>query len=158
MHLANRAIRLVTGMVATAAIALTLGASAAGAAVAAPVGTTPHSTTAAVTTAKPQVPATPSGCNNGNLCEYNSGNGGNLCFQTNRSETWPGGCAAHNEGEYDRNGNAVYMFGYNQYGACTYLLYSGHYLLYNANDHFQNGAKNCTSLTLEHRLLSSQFT
>src|SRR5262249_54810072 len=53
----------------------------------------------------------PKGCNNGNLCEYNSGNGGNLCFQTNRSRLWPGGCAFHNEGEYNRNGNAVFLIG-----------------------------------------------
>src|SRR5215475_11397625 len=79
----------------------------------------------------------PSGCNNNNLCEYNSGNGGNLCFQTSQSSPgWPSACSYHNEGEYNRNGNAVYLFRSAFYGGCYYLLYSGHYLLYNAKDHF----------------------
>jgi hypothetical protein len=157
MHLANRAIKLVTVMAATAAIALTIGASTAGAAVAAPVGTTPHSTTAHAT-AKPkaqQIPAAPSGCNNGNLCEYNSGNGGNLCFQWSKSADWPGACAHQNEGEYNRNGNGVYLQGNPNGHYCTYLLYSGHYLLYNAKDHFQSSG--CTGYTLEHHLYSNLF-
>jgi hypothetical protein len=161
MHLANRAIRLVAVMAATAAIALTIGTSTAGAAVTAPAGTTPHSTTAhaaAVTTAKPQVPPpAPSGCNNGNLCEYNSGNGGNLCFQWSKSADWPGACAYHNEGEYNRNGNGVYLQGNVNGTYCEYLLYSGHYLLYNANDHFQGSNHTCTNATLEHKLYSNLF-
>jgi hypothetical protein len=145
-------------MAATAAIALTIGASTAGAAVAAPVGTTPHSTTAHAT-AKPkaQQPLAPSGCNSGNLCEYNSGNGGNLCFQWSKSADWPGACAYHNEGEYNRNGNAVYLQGNVSGTYCEYLLYSGHYLLYNANDHFQGSNRTCTNATLEHKLYSNLF-
>jgi len=161
MHLANRAIRLVTVMAATAAIALTIGTTTAGAAVAAP-RTTPHSTTAhpaAATTAKPkaqQIPAAPSGCNSNNFCDYSSGNGGNLCFQQSTSRAvWPIACADHNEGEYNRNGNAVYMYRNAYYSGCWYLLYSGHYLLYNANDHFQSGG--CTNITLEHKLYSHRF-
>jgi hypothetical protein len=50
---------------------------------------------------------------------------------------WPGGCAGHNEGEYNRNGNAADLIGYNQNGECDFVLYSGHYLLYNADDHFR---------------------
>jgi hypothetical protein len=164
MHLANRAMRLGAVMAAAAAIALTLGASTAGAAMAAPVSATPHNTTAqaaAATTAKtqdPPPPPAPSGCTGNNFCEYNSGNGGSLCFQTNANDPgWPGGCADHNEGEYNRNGNAVYMYDTGKYGGCYYLLYSGNYLLYNADDHFEGGGGDCTSETLEHKLVSSKF-
>src|SRR5437879_2913968 len=51
--------------------------------------------------------AAPSGCNSNNFCDYSSGNGGNLCFQQSTSRSvWPLACADHNEGEYNRNGNA----------------------------------------------------
>lgn len=156
MHLTKRAIRLVTVMAAASAIALTLGTSAA---MAAPVKTAPHSTTAhaaAVTPGKPKVQYQPSGCNNNNFCDYSSGNGGNLCFQNSNSvAVWPVACADHNEGEYNRNGNAVYMYRNAYYSGCWYLLYSGHYLLYNAKDHFQSGG--CTGITLEHKLYSDKI-
>lgn len=161
MHLAKRATRLVTVMAAAAAIALTIGASTAGAAVAAPAGT-PHSTTAhhatAATTAKPkaqQIAAAPGGCNNGNLCVYNAGNGGNLCFQWNKNGDWKLACKDTNEGEYNRNGNAVTLQGNPSGRYCTYFLYSGHYLLYNSKDHFQSNG--CTGYTLEHHLYANEF-
>lgn len=100
----------------------------------------------------------PAGCNSNNFCEYNAGNGGDLCFQTSsNSASWPSACRDHNEGEYNRNGNAVYMYEYTLYTGCSYLLYSGHYLLYNAKDYFEYGGDSCTSTTLEHRLASSKF-
>jgi hypothetical protein len=111
----------------------------------------------------------PAGCNSNNFCEYNKGNGGDLCFQYTPStsgHTWPSACGDHNEGEYNRWQNAVYMFGYAGSGfgleECYYLLYSGHYLLYNAKDYFQgvwSGGTNkdtCTDHTLEHDLFASQ--
>jgi hypothetical protein len=105
-----------------------------------------------------RAPLAPSGCNNNNFCDYNSGNGGNLCFQQSTDrQYWPSACADHNEGQYNRNGNAVYMYSVAVYGDCWYLLYSGHYLLYNARDHFQGGPRGCTSETLEHKLVSSRF-
>jgi hypothetical protein len=101
----------------------------------------------------------PAGCNKNNLCEYNQGNGGDLCFQTDKSRAWPHACAFHNEGEYNRNGNSVTLKG--KVGddfRCTYLLYSGHYLLYNAKDHFQGSGDTCTRATLEHKLWANIFT
>jgi hypothetical protein len=108
-----------------------------------------------------QRPHQPGGCNSNQFCEYNQGNGGDLCFSTAESRNWPAPCALENEGEYNRNGNAVYMHqGPNQL-YCWYLLYSGHYLLYNADDYFQGGSKpgggSCTGETLEHKLASSSF-
>jgi len=103
------------------------------------------------------IPTAPSGCNNGNLCEYNSGNGGNLCFQWHSSGDWPGACEYQNEGEYNRHGNAVYLQGNVNRTYCTYLLYSGHYLLYNAKDYFQGSNDTCTDATLEHKLYSNLF-
>jgi hypothetical protein len=165
VHLINRTIRLVSVMTVAAAAAMTIAASTAGASVTAPARTATHSTTAhaapsPATKSTPKTknaPLAPAGCNNGNLCEYNAGNGGNLCFQTNRNTGWPGGCAYHNEGEYNRNGNGVYMYGPVAGHTCDYLLYSGHYLLYNANDHFEGGGGSCTSYTLEHKLGWSDF-
>ena len=102
------------------------------------------------------IPAAPGGCNSNNFCDYSSGNGGNLCFQTSQSKAvWSIACADHNEGEYNRNGNAVYMYRNAYYSGCWYLLYSGHYLLYNAKDYFQSGG--CTNITLEHKLYSDRF-
>jgi len=113
--------------------------------------------TRASTPKKTEVPAAPSGCNNYNLCEYNAGNGGNLCFQTRNNENWPGACAGHNEGEYNRASRAVYMYSQTGYAGCDYLLYSGHYLLYNSKDHFQGPDAPCRTETLEHKLHSSKF-
>ena len=99
----------------------------------------------------------PSGCNNNNFCEYNQGNGGDLCFQWSKNGTWPLACQDHNEGEYNRNGNAVYMFQQAGEIGCDYLLYSGHYLLYNAKDYFQGPGDTCQDQTLEHKLRSNSF-
>lgn len=101
--------------------------------------------------------AVPKGCNNYNFCEYNAGNGGNLCFQTRKSENWPSECADHNEGEYNRGTHAVLMYSQANYKGCYYLLYSGHYLLYNAKDYFQGPSDFCRHETLEHKLVSSKF-
>jgi hypothetical protein len=166
MHLINRPIRLASVMAVTVAAAMTIAAGAAGASVTATARTSTHSTTAhaaasAVTKPTPKtqnVPQQPAGCNGNNLCEYNAGNGGSLCFQTNTNRAeWPGGCADHNEGEYNRNSNAVYMYDVGNYGDCWYLLYSGNYLLYNSKDHFEGGGGSCKSETLEHKLASSRF-
>ena len=113
-------------------------------------------TKAPKSTKTPKVLA-PGGCNNYNFCEYNAGNGGDLCFQTRQnSSTWPSACAYHNEGEYNRGSSAVKMWSAPGYKGCYYLLYSGHYLLYNENDKFQ-GPSGCTNTELEHNLTSSDF-
>ena len=115
------------------------------------------------------VPAAPAGCNSDNFCEYNAGNGGNLCFQyrpSTNGHNWPAACARKNYGEYNRWGNAVYMFGYAGSGfgleECYYLLYSGHYLLDNTHDYFQgvwSGGTNqdtCTDKSLKQDVGASQ--
>jgi hypothetical protein len=155
MRRMNRLARLmgVTASVTFLAVAM-MGSTGASASIPASVAT--H--VSAPKTHKAATPDAPSGCNNGYFCEYNAGNGGNLCFQTKKGGNWPGGCVRENEGEYNRNGNGYYMYGYTQYGRCDYLLYSGHYLLYNSKDHFESGAKDCTSLKLEHNVLSGAFT
>jgi hypothetical protein len=150
----NRMARLlgVTASVTFLAVAM-MGATSASAAT--------H-TRAATHTSAPRAhkatPEAPAGCNSNNFCEYNSGNGGNLCFQTNSSSAaWPTACRDHNEGEYNRHSNAVYMYRYTLWSGCWYLLYSGHYLLYNAKDYFQGGGDSCRSTTLEHKLASHKF-
>jgi hypothetical protein len=80
----------------------------------------------------------PAGCNSGNYCSYNQGNGGDLCFQTHINQNWPNGCANQNDSGYNRNGNAIDLFwGFDQSGA-WYTLYSGHYLLYMTQNYFNN--------------------
>jgi hypothetical protein len=108
--------------------------------------------------ATPKTPAAPAGCNNGNLCVYNAGNGGNLCFQTNRSlANWPTACNRTNEGEFNRNGNAVQLCEGSGCLGCEYLLFSGHFLLFNAKDFFQGPGDFCTDMTLEKKLGSNRF-
>jgi hypothetical protein len=155
----NRIARLigVTASVTFLAVAMVGSASASAAE---PTWADTHVSVPQIPEATPNAvtPDAPAGCNGNNFCEYNKGNGGNLCFQTNANRaTWPTACGDHNEGEYNRNGNAVYMYDVANYGDCWYLLYSGHYLLYNANDHFEGGGGNCTSTTLERKLASSKF-
>lgn len=164
VHLVNRSLRLVT-IVAVAAVAV-MGTAVTGASASttAPARTAAHSATAHAVTSPAStpkknkvVPRAPGGCNNYNLCEYNAGNGGNLCFQTRANENWPGACAGHDEGEYNRGSRAVDMYSQTGYAGCVYLLYSGHYLLYNSKDHFQGPDSLCRGETLEHKLHSSRF-
>ena len=58
---------------------------------------------------------------------------------------------------YNRASRAVYMYSQTGYAGCDYLLCSGHYPLYNANDHFQGPDSLCRGETLEHKLHSSKF-
>jgi hypothetical protein len=169
VHLVNGIPRLVTVVVVTSAAVMSVTASSAGA------STTSHARTAAHIAAahSAATPATalkgktkgsdhtPDGCNNYNFCEYNAGNGGNLCFQTRKdSPSWPStpqqSCAYNNEGEYNRGSNAIIMYSGPDYAGCYYTLYSGHYLLYNADDKFQ-GPKGCKNTKLEYNLDSSKF-
>lgn len=164
VHLVSRSLRLVTIMAVAAAAVMTITAASASAFTTARARTAAHAVTAHTVTS----PATkakktraserraPGGCNNYNFCEYNSGNGGNLCFQTRNNQNFPGACADHNEGEYNRRSSAVYMYSQSDYHGCDYLLYSGHYLLYNAKDHFQGPNQSCRDETLEHRLVSEK--
>jgi len=158
VRLVNRSLRLVAVVSMAAAAVTGIVASSASASTTAPSRAAAHAATAHAAAAPAMTPRrAPSGCNNYNLCEYNAGNGGNLCFQTRNSENWPSACADHNEGEYNRGSRAVYLYSQTGETGCYYLLYSGHYLLYNANDKFQGPNQACRNEKLEHHLASSKF-
>jgi hypothetical protein len=111
----------------------------------------------------PKVIEAPSGCNSNNFCSYNAGNGGSLCFQTSSDRSsWPGACAGHNDGAYNRNGNSVNLYwGYN-YSDAYYTLYSGNYLLYMSKNKFNEcvgGGTHCAGYndTMQNQVVSSAF-
>lgn len=100
----------------------------------------------------------PSGCNSGNYCSYNQGNGGSLCFQTHINQNWPSGCANKNDSGYNRNGNAVNLYWGPSYQDAYYTLYSGHYLLYMTQNTF-NQCSTCFGYgqQLADNVMSSAF-
>jgi hypothetical protein len=168
VHLVNRSLKLVTVTAIAMATAAVMGVAAgsASASTTALARTTAHvaaehaGISPAMTPKKTKAPRTlqPKGCNNRQFCEYNKGNGGSLCFQTGSdSSEWPSACGYHNQGEYNRGSNAIYMYSGPGYIGCYYLLYSGNYLLYNADDDFQGGPEGCTTLTMATNLDSSKF-
>lgn len=167
VNLINRSLRQVTITAAAAAAVMSIAASSASAATTAPASTAvpaavAHAVTSSATTAKgtkaPKV-RQPGGCNNYFFCEYNNGNGTNLCFQSrNDVPNWTSACNHHNDGEYNRGGNAVYMYSHPNYTGCYYLLYSGHYLLDNkSGDYFQGAGDACTDQNLWDDLASDKF-
>lgn len=87
----------------------------------------------------------PEGCTPGYFCSYNSGNGGNLCFQTNYSMNFPTGCADQNDGAFNYSSVPVNLYwGFNDYGA-YYVLPAGHYLLDMTQDYFDKCPSGGTS-------------
>jgi len=79
----------------------------------------------------------PKGCLGDNFCSYNKGNGGSLCFQSDKSKpTWATACENHNDGAYNRNANSVNLYYLPLYGGAYSTLYSGNYWLYMSKNYF----------------------
>ena len=103
---------------------------------------------------------TPKGCNSGNFCSYNAGNGGHLCFQTNKNiGAWSDACANHNDSAYNRNGNSVNLYYFAAYGGAYATLYSGNYFLYMNQNHFNECTASCDGLgeAMQNNVASSKF-
>jgi hypothetical protein len=144
MHSRNRLAKL-AGAAMLIAFTITLALTNAGNAFAATTSSAPAHTTA-VSHARPAVDPklAPKGCNNGNFCSYNGGNGGSLCFQTNRNTaSWPADCRDHNDSAYNRNPNSVDLYYLINYSDAYYILYQGNYLLYMNQNKFNECSNNC---------------
>ena len=92
----------------------------------------------------------PKGCFSGYFCSYNSGNGGNLCFQTTGTTDYPPGCAYENDGAYNNSVHNTAFLNYyslsDSNAGAYYVLDAGHYLLYMTQNKFNacwNGTTSC---------------
>ena len=96
---------------------------------------------------------TPKGCNSGNFCSYINGNGGSLCFQTNKSvPAWPSGCMDNNDSAYNHSSHPVNLYYYTDYSDAYASLGAGNYWLYMSKNHFNkcsDGSGSCDGLGYE---------
>jgi hypothetical protein len=102
----------------------------------------------------------PGGCNSGNFCSYNKGNGGDLCFQTNVNVPyWSENCANHNQSAYNRNINSINLYYGGDYWDAYSVLGSGNYWLYMDNNYFNRCGTDCYGLNepMGYNVASSKF-
>lgn len=106
----------------------------------------------------------PSGCNSGNFCSYNQGNGGSLCFQTNTDTAyWPVSCADQNDSAFDNSSTAINLYWGWDYSDAYFHLCANCYLLYMTQNYFNQcpgGGTSCPGYgqAMYDNVESSKFT
>lgn len=90
----------------------------------------------------------PSGCDSGNFCSYNQGNGGALCFQSSTSTAyWPVACADQNDSAFDNSSRAIDLYWGWDYSDAYFQLCANCYLLYMTQNYFNacpGGGTSCS--------------